>query len=187
MNLIIIFGPHAVGKMTVGQELSKITQIPLFHNHKSIELALELLGSNADHWHDLSSEIREVVFKHVAKANDKGLIFTFMWALDLPEDHDYIAHLESIFEAYQARIIYVELYADRDVRLLRNQSENRLNEKPSKRNIEESMIRLNNIEEKYRLNTMSENELKKKNYMKIDNTHVEPKMVAHMIKERFQL
>lgn len=38
MKLVIIFGPHAVGKMTVGQELSKITGLKLFHNHMTIDL-----------------------------------------------------------------------------------------------------------------------------------------------------
>lgn len=32
-TLVIILGPHAVGKMTVGQELAKITDLRLFHNH----------------------------------------------------------------------------------------------------------------------------------------------------------
>ena len=38
MKLIIIFGPQAVGKMTVGHELEKITDLKLFHNHMTIEL-----------------------------------------------------------------------------------------------------------------------------------------------------
>ena len=38
MKLIILFGPPAVGKMTVGQELEKITRLKLFHNHMSLEL-----------------------------------------------------------------------------------------------------------------------------------------------------
>ena len=32
-NLVQIIGPQAVGKMTVGQELSKITGYKLFYNH----------------------------------------------------------------------------------------------------------------------------------------------------------
>ena len=36
-SLVLILGPHAVGKMTVGQELAKITELRLFHNHMSIE------------------------------------------------------------------------------------------------------------------------------------------------------
>jgi len=32
VKLVIIFGPQAVGKMTVGQELEKITGLKLFHS-----------------------------------------------------------------------------------------------------------------------------------------------------------
>ena len=38
MKLVLIFGPQAVGKMTVGQELAKKTGLKLFHNHMTIEL-----------------------------------------------------------------------------------------------------------------------------------------------------
>ncbi len=38
MKFILIFGPRAVGKMTVGHELEKITSLKLFHNHQTIEL-----------------------------------------------------------------------------------------------------------------------------------------------------
>ncbi|SCC34198.1 Uncharacterized protein BW664_02852 [Bacillus mycoides] len=38
MKFILIFGPQAVGKMTVGQELAKITDLKLFHNHMKIDL-----------------------------------------------------------------------------------------------------------------------------------------------------
>ena len=43
-TLVIILGPHAVGKMTVGQELEKITDLRLFHNHMSIELTRKLFS-----------------------------------------------------------------------------------------------------------------------------------------------
>ena len=42
MKLVIIFGPHAVGKMTVGQELSLITNLKLFHNHMTIDIVSDL-------------------------------------------------------------------------------------------------------------------------------------------------
>ncbi|HDV8366653.1 TPA: AAA family ATPase [Bacillus cereus] len=38
MKLILIFGPQAVGKMTVGQELATLTGLKLFHNHMTIDL-----------------------------------------------------------------------------------------------------------------------------------------------------
>lgn len=185
MNLVIIFGPHAVGKMTVGQELAKLTKIPLFHNHVSIELALSLLGQDQD-WQALSNEIREVVFKHVSNAKDKGLIFTFMWALDYEEDYNYIQKLTSMFKSQGGSVFFVELYADKEIRIQRNQTENRLREKPSKQDLEISLKRFLQAEEKYRLNSY-ENELKLENYLKIDNTDLKPDVVAKMIKDHFHL
>ena len=44
MNLIVLIGSGAVGKMTVGQELMKITNYRLFHNHHMIEPVLEIFG-----------------------------------------------------------------------------------------------------------------------------------------------
>ncbi len=48
MKLIIIFGPHAVGKMTVGQELVKITDLKLFHNHMTIDIVSDLFENIPD-------------------------------------------------------------------------------------------------------------------------------------------
>ena len=185
MKLIIIFGPHAVGKMTVGQALSKISGIPLFHNHESIELALRLMPESSS-WNALSNEIREVVFKHVARDNQKGLIFTFMLALDHQEDHDYINHLEELFTSYGADVYYVELYADQEERLHRNITENRLFHKPSKRDLEASKNRFLRLEEKYRLNSY-DNEIQKTYYIKIDNTHLSEVEVAEKIVNYFNL
>jgi len=40
MQLVIIFGPPAVGKMTVGRALAERTGFKLFHNHMTSKLAL---------------------------------------------------------------------------------------------------------------------------------------------------
>ena len=42
MKLVILIGNCAVGKMTVGQELAKRTNLRLFHNHMMIEPVLEI-------------------------------------------------------------------------------------------------------------------------------------------------
>ena len=44
MKLVIIIGDAAVGKMTVGQELMKLTGLRLFHNHMAIELVIDVFG-----------------------------------------------------------------------------------------------------------------------------------------------
>ena len=44
MKLVIIFGAGAVGKMTVGQELAKITDLRLYHNHMDIEMVIGIFA-----------------------------------------------------------------------------------------------------------------------------------------------
>ena len=44
MKLVLLFGNGAVGKMTEGQELMKITDLRLFYNHMTIEPVLEVFG-----------------------------------------------------------------------------------------------------------------------------------------------
>lgn len=186
MKLIIITGPHAVGKMTVGQELTKITQLKLFHNHISIELVASLLPFSTPEGKELNERIRSDVFDVFSKSDAYGLIFTFMWAFDMKEDWKYIEHLEELFQSRGAEVYYVELEADYDLRLKRNITDNRLKEKPTKRNLEFSQSMFKQIESKYRLNSY-DGEVKKKHYMRINNTHLEPKEVAQMIKDKFLL
>ena len=63
-EFVLILGPHAVGKMTVGQELAKITGLRLFHNHMSIELARKLFAPNEkEEFKSLIRTIRQKVFE----------------------------------------------------------------------------------------------------------------------------
>lgn len=80
----------------------------------------------------------------------------------------------------------MELEEDLAERLKRNKTENRLSYKPSKRDFEWSEKDLLKSVEKYRLNSKP-NEIKEKNYLRINNTNISAKDTAQMIKERFQL
>ena len=67
-TFVIIIGPHAVGKMTVGQELAKITGLRLFHNHMSIELARKLFAPNEqEEFHSLIRAIRQKVLIYLQR------------------------------------------------------------------------------------------------------------------------
>jgi hypothetical protein len=178
MKLVIIVGSGAVGKMTVGQELMKITDLRLFHNHMMIEPVIDILG----YFHGgVTQKLREVIFEEFLKSDNVGMIFTFMWAFDMPSDWEYITTLAARFD----EVYCVELIADQAVRLERNKTENRLKNKASKRDLEVSRQRLLN-EERYRL-VSNEGEIPFENYLRIDNTNLEPDVVAQMIKEKFNL
>lgn len=182
MKLVFIFGSGAVGKMTVGQELTKITDLRLFHNHMTIEPVLEIFGYYDGQAVD---ELREVILKNFAASQNYGMIFTYMWAFDHPSDWDYIEHVKDIFKPYGTQFYYVELIATKEVRMLRNVTENRIKNKPSKADVERSMERLRH-EENYRL-VSNEGEIPFDNYMRIDNTDLSASDVALMIKQRFDL
>ena len=183
MKLVLIIGDTAVGKMTVGQELMKITGLRLFHNHMTIEPVLEIFGSFNG---TVIKRLREVIFEEFAKSDNFGMIFTVMWAFDMQSDWEYHDWVRSIFEPYGTEFYYVELVADQQIRLARNVTPNRLAHKASKRDLEVSNARLLRDDSNHRLESLP-GELPFENYMKIDNTHLEPEAVAAMIKERFNL
>ena len=136
MKLILLFGPQAVGKMTVGHELEKITNLKLFHNHMTIELVSPFFNYGTPTGKRLVNHFREEMFKEVASSDLEGLIFTFLWYFDSKADWDYTEKLVKIFKDKGAEIYFVELGANEEERLKRNKTEHRLEHKPSKRNIE---------------------------------------------------
>ena len=184
-TLVIILGPHAVGKMTVGQQLAKNTGLCLFHNHMSIELTRKIFPQKGKEWGILNQTIRQTVFDLYAKGDFPGLIFTYMFGFDLPEEYEYITKLIDLFETNGANCYVVELCADFEERLVRNKSENRLLHKESKRDLERSEAEMRSTSANYRLNSYEGEQLPFKNYLKIDNTNLCPEEVAKRIQEHF--
>jgi len=186
MKFVILFGPLAVGKMTVGQELEKITGLKLFHNHMTIELVLPFFEMYSPSFNKLVKSFRMQLFEEVAKSSLKGIIFTYVWELDQKSDCDFIDSIVKIFEKENASVYYVELEADIEERLKRNKSSNRLKHKPSKMDITGSEHELIETDRKFVLNSKI-NEFRGKNYFKINNTKINAKETARMIKEKFNL
>ena len=183
VKFVLIFGDSAVGKMTVGQELTKITDLRLFHNHMMIEPVLDIFGS----FHiDTILKLRKVIFESFAKTDHEGLIHTFMWAFDHEEDWAYVQAITDIFKSVGATIYYVELFAPLEIRLKRNTTENRLKHKASKRDLEASEKRLIQDTSKARL-VSHDGEIPFENYLKIDNSNLSASDVAKMIKNEFKL
>lgn len=181
MKLVIIIGNGAVGKMTVGQELAKITGLRLFHNHMSIEPIIDIFG---EYNGDIVRKFRELVFTEFVKTDKYGLIFTYIWAFDAQSDWDYMEHLREIFKG--ADIYYAELVAPQKVRLQRNTTENRLKHKPSKRNLEWSNEMIIESDLENRLESY-DGEIPYENYIKIDNTNLSAAETAKIIRDRFGL
>lgn len=184
MKFIVIFGPPAVGKMTVGHELAKRTGLKLFHNHMSIDLALNFFGFGELPFHRLVSEFRKRIFEEVAASDLPGLIFTFVWSLQLESDRKYIDDACAIFREKGGEIYFVELQADLQERLRRNESEFRLTQKPSKRNLENPRQHVLDVEKEHKLNSTGDF-FYQENYVKIDNTNLPAAEAAQKIIDAF--
>lgn len=183
MKLVFIIGNTAVGKMTVGQALMATTDLKLFHNHMIIEPVIEVFGTFKG---DTISKLREVIFKDFAASDQAGMIFTYMWAFDQQSDWDYIESVKDIFAPYGTEFYYIELVADKDERLKRNKTENRLLHKASKRDLDFSNHLFELADNSYRCES-DEGEIPFDNYLRIDNTHLSPEVVAAQIKAHFNL
>ena len=186
MKLVILFGPPAVGKMTVAWELARITGLKLFHNHMSLELVNQFFDFGTPAFERLDRIVRFAIFEEVAKSELPGLIFTFVWALNEPEDEQYIDEIVDIFKAEGAAVHFVELKAELEERLKRNRHEDRLRHKPSKRNVDFSEKVLLHNEKAYRMNTVR-GDLPDKAVLTIENTNLSAVEAAEMIKQHYQL
>ena len=175
MKFVLIIGSGAVGKMTVGQELMKITDLRLFHNHMTIEPVIPLI-----------LELRESIFRRFAASGQYGMIFTYMWAFDIQSDWDYIEHVKSIFAPYDTEFYCVELVAPQEIRLERNKTENRLKNKASKRDTAISEMRLKMEDDACRL-VSNPSEVPFENYLRIDNSSMSAADAAQLIKNTFHL
>jgi hypothetical protein len=185
IKFILLFGPQAVGKMTVGRELTKVTDLKLFHNHMSIELFHPFFGFGSETWR-LSNLLRRELFESFANSNQYGLIFTYVWGFDLQSDWDFVKQTCEIFESVGADIYFVELESDLEERLKRNKTPYRLDQKPTKRNIEQSEQDLLRTMETHRLNSHP-GEIVRDNYLRINNTDLSAEEVASRIKVEFDL
>ncbi len=190
MHLVVIFGPPAVGKMTVGHELTKLTGYKLFHNHMTVEPVLDIFEFGSPPYGRLVSEFRQRILEEAAGSDLPGLVFTMVWALELESDRDLMTTYVDLVESRGGRVSFVELYAEQRERLARNTTEFRLDRKRSKRDVEFSRRNLLDLDERFVMNTGEQPTIAEKvwagrDFLRIDNTDLGAAEVAARITEAF--
>ncbi|CAN5183314.1 AAA family ATPase [soil metagenome] len=153
MHLVMLIGPQAVGKMSVGREIARRTPYRLFHNHATIEPLLEVFDWEMPAFQTLKLEFRRRVIEEAVASGMPGLICTLVWAFDLPEETAYVEHLIAPVVDAGGRIDFVELYADETTRLTREGTPERLAAKPSKQDLEWARNDLIESGRRFRLST----------------------------------
>jgi hypothetical protein len=184
--LLFVVGPQAVGKMSVGQAIAERTGLRLFHNHISIEVAVRYFDFGTPAFYRIDGEIRRLVIEEVAASDLPGLIFTFVWAFDVPEEQEFIDACARPFRERGGRVLFVELEATQAERLKRNEGASRLAEKPSRRDLEASRRSLLDLDERHQLNSGGKYD-GREDYLRINNTLLTPAEVAERVIRYFGL
>jgi AAA domain len=176
-TLLFVVGPPAVGKMTVGEAIAARTGLRLFHNHIAIEPVLRFFPYDSPPGARLVDRFRRDIIEEVAASDLPGLIVTYVWAFDRPEDEQTVERYAKPFRRRGGRVLFLELQAGQDERLRRNEGASRLAEKPSKRDLEWSRRNLLELDEQYQLGSDGRFD-DRADYLRVDNTDLPPDTVA---------
>ena len=111
MNLVFIYGPPGVGKLSVARELARLTGYKLFDNHVSIRCAESVFDFGTQPFWKVVGGVRDMVFGEAA-AGGVSLIFTFVYSH--PQDAPHVERLCGFFEARGGRALLVRLACARE-------------------------------------------------------------------------
>ncbi len=192
MDFIFIFGPQAVGKMTVGQELSKLMGYRLLHNHLTIDIARALYDVKDARFVKQLARLNFFTFyEFIKQPTGNGLVYTDVWALNSNHDVKTKVQMFEMFHKNKWNVYIVELTAPLNERLQRNKTENRLKNKPTKRDYKSSDEALLMAEEKFIFNSTGWDDFKLPRYIKhhliIDNENLLPDAVTQKIVSELKL
>lgn len=185
MQLVVIFGPPAVGKMTIGRAIAERSGFRLFHNHALIEPLLEVFDYGTPPFVRLLRELRREVVEEAAVCGT-DLVLTYVWGLELQSDVDELTQQFAPYVDRGAVVSFVELAAGLDTRLERNRTEHRLAEKRSKRDLDWSDANVRDME-RYVMNTDGRTEggdlpglrlLSQHQHLRLDNSQLTPAQSA---------
>lgn len=110
MHFVLVYGPPAVGKLTVARALQARTGWRLFHNHLAVDLALSLYEFGTPGFIALREAIWWAAFRRAADDALPGLIFTFNPETSVPQR--FIDELFAEMTARGAPPVSVRLTAD---------------------------------------------------------------------------
>ena len=122
MRLLLLYGPPAVGKLSVGREVAALTGFKLFHNHLTVDLVASVFPFGSEPFGRLVQNMRRMLIAEAAQ-QDVDLIFTFVYAAG--EDDIVVEELISPVKACGGAVLFVQLRCNRDELLARVQRDSR--------------------------------------------------------------
>jgi hypothetical protein len=176
MKLVFLYGPPAVGKLTVAKELAAITGYKVFHNHLTFDLASELFEPLSKAFSVLCDELRFRTFELAAQLGLEGMVFTFCYAY--PHDNAFVDRVRQIIVSAGGEVCFVQLVADLAELKRRVVA-------PDRRSFGKlcSLKGLEDVASRWDLETPTPDS----GTLRIDNTRIPPPEVVRQIVEHFGL
>jgi shikimate kinase len=112
MKLYFFYGPPAVGKLTIAQEVAKQTGVPLFDNHAIINPVYRIFGWEHPERKRLVDEIRLEIFRTAAMSGI-SLITTFGGGGE--KYNAYIQQVIAEVEGSGGEVVFVRFMAPKEV------------------------------------------------------------------------
>jgi shikimate kinase len=123
VQVIFLYGPMGVGKLTIGREIARLTGLKLIHNHLIVDLVTTLFQHESEAYFRLLRQIRQDVF---VAASREGVHFVCTGVYrNTPDQNASLRRmLEPVYEV-GGTVLFVKLTCDHEVWLGRVQSESR--------------------------------------------------------------
>ena len=122
MFVVFIHGPAAAGKYTIGTRVAAELDVPLFHNHLTVDLALALFDFGTPPFRNLRAAIWKAAFEECARA---GQSFVFTFHPEATVEPMLVDELAGIVKTHGGKIFFVELQCSRGAVLQRLSNESR--------------------------------------------------------------
>src|SRR5437016_6856962 len=111
LKLVFIYGPPAVGKLTVATELVKLTEFKLFDNHVSIDFVKSVFEFGTRRYWKLIEKYRISMFNEAAK-HGINTIFTFVY--DKATDDPFVKKTIQTISREGGSVCFVRLCCDEE-------------------------------------------------------------------------
>ncbi len=175
MKLVFIYGPPAVGKLTVATELANITSFAVFDDHLGINSLQPVFGGRAESMDRVVERVRLTVIEEAARGG-VDLIFPFVYAH--PDDVAYVERIEDAVRRYGGTTLFVQLTCSGEAQEARVVHDDR----PSFKSVN-SVEAVRDWNARYELRTA----IPGRESLCIDTTDVSAKSAARSIAEHFAL
>ncbi len=179
MKLIFIYGPPAAGKLTVANELAKLTGYKVFSNHDLLNILAKLMPFDDKNTEEarknLTKKIRLEIFKSCME-NNINFITTFGQAGG--KYFDFFRDVKQVVESKSGKVIFVQLLASKEKLLERVENESRRGQKiDSKEFLASKITKEPNMFEKF----------PDAEHLTVDNTELTPQQAASKIIDYYHL